>query len=143
MYIGLHVKYPLFLSDFNKIWIFTSDFRKVLKYQIAWNSFQWEPSYFVRTDGLTDGYDEGKSLFAILRTLLKIKKKKIGENFSTDIVRILIANIGINNDVGCPSIEQSFQLSVPPFPFKFDFPRPFVVFEWRDDGHTNKIQANK
>ena len=34
MYIGLHVKYPLFLSDFNKILIFSTYFRKILKYQI-------------------------------------------------------------------------------------------------------------
>ena len=26
MYIGLHVKYPLFLSDFNESWIFSTDF---------------------------------------------------------------------------------------------------------------------
>ena len=28
MYIGLHVKYPLFLSDFNDTWIFLDKFSK-------------------------------------------------------------------------------------------------------------------
>jgi len=28
MYIGLQVKYPLFLSDFTKTWIILADFRK-------------------------------------------------------------------------------------------------------------------
>jgi len=32
MYIGLHVQYPLFLVDFNKTRIFTTDFHKILKY---------------------------------------------------------------------------------------------------------------
>jgi len=26
-YVVLHVKYPLFLSDFNETWIFSPDFR--------------------------------------------------------------------------------------------------------------------
>jgi hypothetical protein len=28
MYIGLHVKYPLLLSDFNENWIISTDFSK-------------------------------------------------------------------------------------------------------------------
>jgi hypothetical protein len=28
-YTGLHVKCPLFLSDFNETWIFWTDFRKI------------------------------------------------------------------------------------------------------------------
>jgi len=37
MHIAIHVKYPLLLSDFNKTWIFWTDFRKYLKYL---NSFK-------------------------------------------------------------------------------------------------------
>ena len=35
MYIGLHVKYLLFLSDFKEILTFSTDFRKIRKYQIS------------------------------------------------------------------------------------------------------------
>ena len=34
MFIGLHVKYPLFFLDFNETGIFSTDFRKILEYQI-------------------------------------------------------------------------------------------------------------
>jgi hypothetical protein len=30
MYIGLHVEYPLFLSDFNGTRLFSTDFKKIL-----------------------------------------------------------------------------------------------------------------
>jgi hypothetical protein len=34
IFIGLHLKYLLFLSDSNEIWIFSTYFRKTLQYQI-------------------------------------------------------------------------------------------------------------
>jgi len=48
--MGVLVKYPLFLSDFNHIRIFTTDFRKTFKYQISWKSVQWKQSFSMRTD---------------------------------------------------------------------------------------------
>ena len=58
MYIGLHVRYPLFLSDFNETRIFSTVIRKILKHKISRKSVHWEPnSVWVegRTDGRTDG----------------------------------------------------------------------------------------
>jgi hypothetical protein len=33
--INLHVKCPLFLSDFNQIWIFSTDFHRSVQHQIS------------------------------------------------------------------------------------------------------------
>ena len=35
MFIDLHVKCPLFWSDFNETWILTTDFWKISKYQLS------------------------------------------------------------------------------------------------------------
>jgi len=51
-YVG-HVKYPLFVSDFNKTWIFWTYFSEKITYQILWKSFKWEPPCSMRTDGQT------------------------------------------------------------------------------------------
>jgi hypothetical protein len=54
MSIGLHVKHMLFLSHFNETWIFSKDFRKILKYHISWQSVQLKPSCSMLTDGQAD-----------------------------------------------------------------------------------------
>ena len=69
MYVGIRVKWLLILSDFSETWIFSTDFRKILKYQISWKSVQWGPSCSMRTEGQT--WRSWQSLFAILRTRLK------------------------------------------------------------------------
>jgi hypothetical protein len=53
-YIGLIVKYPLFFSHFNETWIFSADFRKILKYQILWKSVLFVPSCSMQMDGWMD-----------------------------------------------------------------------------------------
>ena len=54
MHVGLHVKYPLLLSDFNETCIFSTDFRQIFKYQISQKSDRLEPSCSMRTEGQTD-----------------------------------------------------------------------------------------
>ena len=41
MCTGFHVKYPLFLSDLNESWIFSTDMWKILKYEISRKSVHW------------------------------------------------------------------------------------------------------
>jgi len=38
MYIGLHMKHPLLLSEYDETGILSTDVRKILKYQIPWKS---------------------------------------------------------------------------------------------------------
>jgi len=59
MYVGLDVKYPLFLSDFNETWIFSTDF------QIS-NFMKIRPveAALSNVDGRMDRHDEANSRFA-------------------------------------------------------------------------------
>jgi hypothetical protein len=61
MFISLRVKYPFFLSDCNKTWIFSTYFRRIFKYLILWKRVQSEPSTSMRRDEQTNGHDESNS----------------------------------------------------------------------------------
>ena len=54
MYVGRHVTYPSFLSDFNDTSLFSKDFLKILKYQISRKSVQRELSSSTWKDKQTD-----------------------------------------------------------------------------------------
>jgi hypothetical protein len=54
-------KDPLLLSEFNEIRIFSTEFRKILEYQISWKSVQREPE-LLGADWRTDRRDEAKRL---------------------------------------------------------------------------------
>ena len=60
MYIGLHVNYPLFLSDFKEISIFSTDLKKsnVKFHENQSNGRQVVPC------GRTDGHDEANCRFS-------------------------------------------------------------------------------
>jgi hypothetical protein len=63
MYIGLHVKYPLFLLHFNETWILPTDFGKILNYQINGNPFSG-----------TDGQTDTRKLIVAFRNFAKAPK---------------------------------------------------------------------
>jgi hypothetical protein len=62
-------KYPFLLSDFNKTWLFSRDFRKILRIKFM-KSVHWEPSCSMRTD--RQWRRSEKSLCVSLRTRLKM-----------------------------------------------------------------------
>jgi hypothetical protein len=48
--LGLYVNCLIFLLDFNRIWTLT-DFHESTQYQISRKYVQWEPCWYIRTDG--------------------------------------------------------------------------------------------
>jgi hypothetical protein len=74
MHIGLYVKYPLFLSDFNDTWILSTDFRKIPKYQIKLKSVQWESISSVWSGRYTDRH--GTKLLLAFRNFANLPNKK-------------------------------------------------------------------
>ena len=57
------------IASFNVIWILSTDFRWMFKYQISWKSVQWKPTWAMRkTEGLThirtDRHNEANNRFS-------------------------------------------------------------------------------
>ena len=52
--LRFHVMSHMFLSDFNNIPIFSTDFRKSPQHQILRISIQSEPRWYMQTDGQAD-----------------------------------------------------------------------------------------
>jgi hypothetical protein len=62
MYIELHVKYPLFLSDFNETWIFSCDFSKNSQLPNFIRIHPVAAELFMRKDRQTDSVIDGRTL---------------------------------------------------------------------------------
>ena len=73
MYIGLHVKYRLVLSDFNETWILSTYFRKILKFHWTLSSGS-RAVPCGRTDRRTKRHDEADSCYS--QYCERVNKKK-------------------------------------------------------------------
>jgi hypothetical protein len=69
--ILVYVKYPIFLSDFNENWIFSTDFRKKL-----WKFVHWKPSFSVWTEERTDGEIDMTKLIIAFRNFMSAPKRQ-------------------------------------------------------------------
>jgi len=74
MYISLHVKCPLFLSDFNETLNFSTDFLKILKYQISRKTINLERCS-MRADVRTDVQRYKSKRIVAVRKFAKASKK--------------------------------------------------------------------
>ena len=109
---GLHIKYLLFMSNFNKNWIFSMDFQKILK-------FHENPSSGSRvvTRGQTDGHTDMTKLTVAFRTLANVPKK--GEGLQSRPEETYFASMFLN------LLWQSSYWLKPPLlspSYSFDYP---------------------
>jgi len=77
--VHIHVDCPLCVSDFKETLIFSTDFRKILKYQISWkksNESRIGPSGQTdrRTDGLRQTDTDMMKLIVVFRNFANAPK---------------------------------------------------------------------
>jgi hypothetical protein len=87
--IGLQEMYPLFSSDFNETWFFSTYFRKIFKYKISWESVHWEMSCFMRMDGYKDGQTDMIMPTVAFRNLAKATNKTNKNSLLTKKQKVL------------------------------------------------------
>jgi len=107
-YISIHVKYPLFLSDFNKTWIFSTEFRKSSN-KISRKSVQWGPSCSIRTDGRTD---ITKLIVAFHNSAKGPKNCVLSRGYSVLLTILRIKNDYLNTMINWSSLCESCVFSV-------------------------------
>jgi len=99
MCIALPVKYLIFLSDFNKTLIFSTCFRKILKYNIFVEFLLVETEMF-HADGRTDKHDEANNNFSqFCEGAFKKKKKTTTVDTSSDVTYVTSYRVVGHTDV--------------------------------------------
>ena len=86
-YIGLHVKHPLFLFEFNETWIFLTVFRKHTSIKFRGNPSSGTPSCSTRMDGRTDEQTDTTELIFTFRNFANARNKN-----SIPLLSLLITN---------------------------------------------------
>ena len=95
IYIGINVKYPFSLSEFNETWIFSTIFKES-SYQISCKSVQWEPRCSIRSERRTDRHDEANSrCWQFLPKAPKIGT--LDEDFGRTPVELNVWNLILND----------------------------------------------
>ena len=106
-------KVSVFFSGFNETWIFMTDFKKLLKYQISWKSIQWELSF------KCSQRDVMKRIATVRNCANRPKMVKTIEKHSTICIIIII--ILMHTNICCrksPSFSGIYpMLSVAVFPY--------------------------
>ena len=86
LYICLHVKCPLFLSEWNRTWNPSTDFQKIFKCQISWKS---TPSFSVQTDR----YEETTVIVAFRNSATEPKSTELKRNHKVGNVSCLARSL--------------------------------------------------